>query len=33
MYRTKMCASEWGERDIGEMIDQLMVPLLRAERI
>ncbi|GAA3766974.1 TetR/AcrR family transcriptional regulator [Streptomyces phyllanthi] len=29
MYRSKMCASEWGERDIEEMIDQLMVPLLR----
>lgn len=32
MYRTKMCASEWEERDIEEMIDELMVPLLRAER-
>ncbi|MDW4905551.1 TetR/AcrR family transcriptional regulator [Streptomyces sp. ADMS] len=30
MYRSKMCASEWRERDIEEMIDQLMVPLLRA---
>ncbi|MGW7044055.1 TetR/AcrR family transcriptional regulator [Streptomyces avermitilis] len=31
MYRTKMCASEWSERDIEELIDQLMVPLLRPE--
>ncbi|MFD7601480.1 TetR/AcrR family transcriptional regulator [Streptomyces mirabilis] len=29
MYRSKVCASEWGERDLEEMIDQLMVPLLR----
>ncbi|WP_149829481.1 TetR/AcrR family transcriptional regulator [Streptomyces tailanensis] len=29
MYRSKMCGSEWGERDMEEMIDQLMVPLLR----
>lgn len=29
MYRSKMCASEWVDRDIEEMIDQLMVPLLR----
>ncbi|WP_326576312.1 TetR/AcrR family transcriptional regulator [Streptomyces sp. NBC_00487] len=28
MYRSKMCGSEWGERDIEEMVDQLMVPLL-----
>ncbi|MEH0418023.1 TetR/AcrR family transcriptional regulator [Streptomyces sp. B21-083] len=32
MYRTKVCASEWEARDIEEMIDQLMVPLLRAGR-
>ncbi|MDX2544513.1 TetR/AcrR family transcriptional regulator [Streptomyces sp. WI04-05B] len=32
MYRAKVCASEWEERDIEEMIDQLMVPLLRAGR-
>ncbi|MEU6369207.1 TetR/AcrR family transcriptional regulator [Streptomyces sp. NPDC046931] len=32
MYRAKMCGSEWGERDIEEMIDQLMIPLLRPER-
>ncbi|MGW0710415.1 TetR/AcrR family transcriptional regulator [Streptomyces sp. NPDC002643] len=30
MYRSKMCGSEWGEQEINEMIDQLMVPLLRA---
>lgn len=29
MYRSKMCGSEWSERDMEEMIDQLMVPLLR----
>ncbi|QYX77105.1 TetR/AcrR family transcriptional regulator [Streptomyces akebiae] len=28
MYRSKVCGSEWSERDIEEMIDQLMVPLL-----
>jgi AcrR family transcriptional regulator len=31
MYRSKMCGSEWSARDIEEMIDQLMVPLLRPE--
>jgi len=29
MYRSKMCGSEWSDHDIEEMIDQLMVPLLR----
>ncbi|MEU6591938.1 TetR/AcrR family transcriptional regulator [Streptomyces sp. NPDC046881] len=29
MYRSKMCASEWSDQDLVEMIDQLMVPLLR----
>ncbi|WP_405649173.1 TetR/AcrR family transcriptional regulator [Streptomyces sp. NBC_00019] len=29
MYRSKMCGSEWSDRDLEEMIDQLMVPLLR----
>ncbi|WP_210589126.1 TetR/AcrR family transcriptional regulator [Streptomyces sp. GESEQ-35] len=29
MYRSKMCASEWPDHDIEEMVDQLMVPLLR----
>jgi AcrR family transcriptional regulator len=32
MYRAKLCGSEWCERDLQEMIDQLMVPLLRPER-
>ncbi|MBD0843930.1 MULTISPECIES: TetR/AcrR family transcriptional regulator [unclassified Streptomyces] len=29
MYRAKMCASEWNDQDLAEMIDQLMLPLLR----
>ncbi|MER7929896.1 TetR/AcrR family transcriptional regulator [Streptomyces sp. NPDC096057] len=29
MYRSKMCGSEWPDRDLEEMIDQLMLPLLR----
>ncbi|MFE9098228.1 TetR/AcrR family transcriptional regulator [Streptomyces sp. NPDC007264] len=29
MYRSKMCGSEWSDRDIEEMVDQLMTPLLR----
>ncbi|MEU1403776.1 TetR/AcrR family transcriptional regulator [Streptomyces sp. NPDC005728] len=29
MYRSKMCASEWSDRDLEEMIDLLMLPLLR----
>ncbi|MGX1133650.1 AcrR family transcriptional regulator [Streptomyces glaucescens] len=29
MYRSKMCGCEWSDRDIEEMTDQLMVPLLR----
>ncbi|TQJ90489.1 TetR/AcrR family transcriptional regulator [Streptomyces sp. SLBN-31] len=29
MYRSKMCGSEWSDRDLEEMVDQLMVPLLR----
>ncbi|KMS76048.1 TetR family transcriptional regulator [Streptomyces viridochromogenes] len=29
MYRSKMCGSEWSDRDLEEMIDQLMLPLLR----
>ncbi|OIJ87973.1 TetR/AcrR family transcriptional regulator [Streptomyces colonosanans] len=32
MYRAKLCGSEWCERDLEEMVDQLMVPLLRPER-
>ncbi|OAH14674.1 TetR/AcrR family transcriptional regulator [Streptomyces jeddahensis] len=31
MYRSKMCGSEWEERDIEEMIDRLMMPLLRPD--
>ncbi|GGZ36554.1 TetR/AcrR family transcriptional regulator [Streptomyces poonensis] len=33
MYRSKMCASEWEERDLEEMIDQLMMPLLRPDEV
>ncbi|GAA2533866.1 MULTISPECIES: TetR/AcrR family transcriptional regulator [Streptomyces] len=29
MYRSKMCGSEWTDADLEEMIDRLMVPLLR----
>jgi AcrR family transcriptional regulator len=29
MYRSKICGSEWSDRDLEEMIDQLMIPLLR----
>ncbi|MFD8523716.1 TetR/AcrR family transcriptional regulator [Streptomyces capillispiralis] len=29
MYRSKVCGSEWPDVDVEEMIDQLMVPLLR----
>ncbi|MFK4146825.1 TetR/AcrR family transcriptional regulator [Streptomyces sp. NPDC004065] len=29
MYRTKMCTSEWSDQELQDMIDQLMVPLLR----
>jgi tetracycline repressor-like protein len=29
MYRSKVCASAWSDTDIAEMIDQIMVPLLR----
>ncbi|MGW2824624.1 TetR/AcrR family transcriptional regulator [Streptomyces sp. NPDC001443] len=31
MYRSKMCVSEWNDREIEEMIDQLMMPLLRPD--
>ncbi|KRD22611.1 MULTISPECIES: TetR/AcrR family transcriptional regulator [unclassified Streptomyces] len=31
MYRSKMCACEWNDRDLDEMIDQLMLPLLRPD--
>jgi AcrR family transcriptional regulator len=30
MYRSKMCASEWPDAEIVEMIDGVMVPLLRS---
>jgi AcrR family transcriptional regulator len=29
MYRSKICGSRWPDPDIAEMIDQVMVPLLR----
>ncbi|NBM14148.1 TetR/AcrR family transcriptional regulator [Streptomyces sp. GC420] len=29
MYRAKMCASEWPEADIADVIDRVMLPLLR----
>ncbi|MEV5318549.1 TetR/AcrR family transcriptional regulator [Streptomyces sp. NPDC052687] len=29
MYRSKMCGCEWTDREIEEMVDQLMMPLLR----
>ncbi|MGW0334194.1 TetR/AcrR family transcriptional regulator [Streptomyces sp. NPDC003011] len=32
MYRSKVCASEWSDRDLDEMIDQFMLPLLRPTR-
>ena len=32
MYRAKVCGSEWIEPDIEEMVDQLMLPLLRPGR-
>lgn len=31
MYRSKVCASEWTDQDLEEMIDCVMVPLLRAD--
>ncbi|MGX1880324.1 TetR/AcrR family transcriptional regulator [Streptomyces sp. NPDC055287] len=29
MYRSKVCGSEWSDEEITEMIDRIMVPLLR----
>ncbi|GGV61640.1 TetR family transcriptional regulator [Streptomyces longisporoflavus] len=29
MYRSKVCGSEWGDEEFTELIDQVMVPLLR----
>ncbi|MEV4331157.1 TetR/AcrR family transcriptional regulator [Streptomyces sp. NPDC049597] len=31
MYRSKVCGSEWPDEDIAQMIDQVMVPLLRPD--
>ncbi|MEG3631538.1 TetR/AcrR family transcriptional regulator [Streptomyces poriticola] len=31
MYRSKVCGSEWPDSDLEEMIDRLMVPLLRPD--
>ncbi|GCB45487.1 tetR family transcriptional regulator [Streptomyces sp. NL15-2K] len=28
-YRSKLCASEWGDRHLEEMTDQLMLPRRR----
>ncbi|MGC9496154.1 TetR/AcrR family transcriptional regulator [Streptomyces sp. WG7] len=33
MYRSKVCGSEWTDQEIEEMIDQLMVPLLRPDAV
>lgn len=33
MYRSKVCGSEWPDEDIAEMIDQVMVPLLRPHTV
>ncbi|WP_189109021.1 TetR/AcrR family transcriptional regulator [Streptomyces camponoticapitis] len=30
MYRSKVCASEWPDTEIAELIDQVMLPLLRS---
>ncbi|MEU2073574.1 TetR/AcrR family transcriptional regulator [Streptomyces sp. NPDC013489] len=30
MYRSKVCASEWPDREIADLIDRIMMPLLRA---
>lgn len=29
IYRSKMCGSEWSDREIEDRIGQLMLPLLR----
>lgn len=29
MYRSKICTSEWPDADIEQMVDELMMPLLR----
>jgi AcrR family transcriptional regulator len=33
MYRSKMCACEWNDRDLEEMIDGFMLPLLRPDAL
>ncbi|MEU4076795.1 TetR family transcriptional regulator [Streptomyces venezuelae] len=30
MYRSKVCASEWPDHEVAELIDRIMVPLVRA---
>ncbi|MGV9311689.1 TetR/AcrR family transcriptional regulator [Streptomyces sp. NPDC003691] len=30
MYRSKVCGSEWGDGEIAEMVDRVMIPLLRS---
>ncbi|MFF3204189.1 TetR/AcrR family transcriptional regulator [Streptomyces sp. NPDC002962] len=32
MYRSKMCGCEWNDHELDEMIDRLMLPLLRPDR-
>ncbi|WP_405862509.1 TetR/AcrR family transcriptional regulator [Streptomyces sp. NBC_00090] len=32
MYRSKVCKSEWTDREIADVIDRVMVPLIRAGR-
>ncbi|MFE6822952.1 TetR/AcrR family transcriptional regulator [Streptomyces sp. NPDC057690] len=32
MYRSKMCGCEWDDHELDEMIDRLMLPLLRPDR-
>ncbi|MET9605544.1 TetR/AcrR family transcriptional regulator [Streptomyces sp. NPDC006512] len=31
MYRSKVCGSEWKDQEIGDMIDRVMVPMVRAD--
>ncbi|WP_460070264.1 TetR/AcrR family transcriptional regulator [Streptomyces sp. YKOK-I1] len=31
MYRSKVCGSEWSDQELEEMIDRLMLPLLRPD--
>ncbi|MEU9269428.1 TetR/AcrR family transcriptional regulator [Streptomyces sp. NPDC048251] len=32
MYRSKMCGCEWDDHELDEMVDRLMLPLLRPDR-